>query len=63
MPGGFGRNPIRIPMGRGGGGGGLSTIIILVVLFFALRACGIDPLQILTAATAALPACPVAAGR
>ena len=43
----FGRNPIRIPMGRGGGGG-LSTIIILVVLFFALRACGIDPLQILT---------------
>lgn len=27
--------------------GGFSTIIIMVVLFFALRACGIDPLQIL----------------
>ena len=47
MPGGAGRNPIRIPMGRSGGGG-LTGIIILVVLFFALRACGIDPLQILT---------------
>ena len=47
MPGGLGRNPIRIPMGGRAGGGGLSTIIILVVLFFALRACGIDPLQIL----------------
>ena len=32
MPGGggFGRNPIRIPMGGRAGGGGLSTIIILV---------------------------------
>jgi hypothetical protein len=30
------------------GGGGLSGIIILVVLFFALRACGIDPMQILS---------------
>ncbi len=49
MPGGLGRNPIRIPMGRSGGGG-LSGIIILVVLFFVLRACGIDPMQILTAA-------------
>ena len=46
MPGG--RNPIRIPIGGRAGGGGLSGIIILVVLFFALRACGIDPLQILT---------------
>ena len=46
MPGGggFGRNPIRIPVGGRAGGGGLSGIIILVVLFFALRACGIDPL-------------------
>ena len=46
MPGGFGRTPMRIPIGRSGGG--LSGIIILVVLFFALRACGIDPMQILT---------------
>jgi predicted metalloprotease len=47
MPGGLGRSPIRIPMGGRAGGGGLSTIIILVVLFFALRACGIDPLEML----------------
>ncbi|TWG53846.1 neutral zinc metallopeptidase [Aminobacter sp. J44] len=49
MPGGRigGGGPIRLPIGRGAGGGGLSGIIILVVLFFALRACGIDPLQIL----------------
>lgn len=51
FPGGVGRprgsGPIRIPIGRAGGGG-LSTIVILVVLFFALRACGIDPLQVLT---------------
>ena len=46
MPGGGGR--IRIPIGGGAGGGGLSGIIILVVLFFALRACGIDPMQVLT---------------
>lgn len=48
LPGGFGRggSPIRIPIGRGGGGGfSLTTIIILVVIFFALRACGIDPLS------------------
>jgi predicted metalloprotease len=38
----------RIPMGRGGRGGmSLTTIVILVVLFFALRACGIDPLDML----------------
>ena len=44
-PGGFGRNPIRIPMGgRAGGGLSLTTIIILVVIYFALRACGVDPL-------------------
>ncbi|HEU4986123.1 MAG TPA: neutral zinc metallopeptidase [Rhizobiaceae bacterium] len=50
FPGGFGRagTPIRIPMGRGTGGLSFSTIIILVVLFFALRACGIDPLEMLT---------------
>ena len=50
LSGGFGRGgrPIRIPIGRGGlGGGGLSGIIILIVIFFALRACGIDPFQIL----------------
>lgn len=50
FPGGLGRgggSPMRIPVGRAGGGG-LSTIVILVVLFFVLRACGIDPLQVLT---------------
>ncbi|MBX3581477.1 MAG: zinc metallopeptidase [Rhizobiaceae bacterium] len=47
MPGGMGGRQIRVPMGRGGGGISMTTIIILVVLFFALRACGIDPLQIL----------------
>ena len=46
MPGGFGRTPIRIPVGRGGGG--ISGIILLVLLFFALRACGINPLEILS---------------
>lgn len=30
------------------GGGSLSGLLILVVLFFALKACGIDPIQILT---------------
>ncbi len=44
LPGG-GR--MRIPIG-GSAGGGLSGIIILVVLFFALKACGIDPIQVLT---------------
>lgn len=53
LPGGFGRGApggrVRIPMGRGAGGGmSLGTIVILVVLFFALRACGIDPLEILS---------------
>ena len=49
MPGGFGRGggPIRIPIGRSASGGGISGIIILVILFFVLRACGIDPLEIL----------------
>lgn len=45
--GGMGRSPIRLPIGRGAGGGSLSGIILLVVIFFALRACGIDPLQLL----------------
>lgn len=52
FPGGFGRGGgprIRLPAGRAGraGGGGLSGIILLVVLFFVLRACGIDPLEML----------------
>jgi predicted metalloprotease len=38
---------MRIPIGRGLGGGGLSGIIVLVILFFALRACGIDPIALL----------------
>lgn len=45
--GGLGRSPIRLPIGRGAGGGSLSGIVLLVVIFFALRACGIDPLQLL----------------
>ncbi len=51
LPGGFGRSsgggPMRIPIGRSSGGLSFTTIIILVVLYFALRACGIDPLQML----------------
>ena len=56
MLGGRGRGGgggFRLPIPGGGGvrraGGGLSfgTIIVLVVAFFALRACGIDPLEIL----------------
>lgn len=52
--GGIGRGGgrIRIPMGAGrsvgAGGGGISGIVMLVVLFFVLKACGIDPLQVLT---------------
>ncbi|WP_269930544.1 KPN_02809 family neutral zinc metallopeptidase [Aminobacter sp. HY435] len=47
--GGLGGGGGRLPMGpRISGGGGLTGIIILVVLFFALRACGIDPMQVLT---------------
>jgi predicted metalloprotease len=53
MPGGIGRSPIRIPVGRGGGG--LSGIILLVVLFFALRACGIDPFEILSGGGPGIP--------
>lgn len=45
-----GQRRVRIPMGRSpvqSSGGGLGGIVLLLVLFFALRACGIDPLQIL----------------
>ncbi len=45
--GGPGRGGLRIPIGRSVGRSGISGIIILVVVFFALRACGIDPLEIL----------------
>lgn len=45
FPGGNRR--VRIPIG-GTGGGGLSGIVILIVLFFALRACGINPLDMLS---------------
>ena len=47
--GGFGRGGgMRIPVGAGGRGGlSLSGLVIIVVLFFTLRACGIDPLQML----------------
>jgi len=40
---------VRLPSGglRRASGGGISSIIILVVLFFVLKACGIDPIQIL----------------
>ncbi len=47
---GRGGGRIRIPMGRQLGtrrGGGISGIVMLVILFFVLKACGIDPLQIL----------------
>ncbi|MEX0344974.1 MAG: neutral zinc metallopeptidase [Rhizobiaceae bacterium] len=45
-----GRGGIRLPIGgrgRRGGGMSLTTIVILVVLFFGLRACGIDPMEML----------------
>jgi hypothetical protein len=46
----FGRpgGGFRIPVGGGGRGGGIGTIVVLVVLFFALKACGIDPLELLS---------------
>ncbi len=49
FPGGFGRGGSQIRLPTGGRGGGLSfgTIAILVVLFFGMRACGIDPLDML----------------
>lgn len=49
--GGYSSRPrVRIPSGGRtvrAGGGGIGTIVILIVLFFALRSCGIDPLEIL----------------
>ncbi|MEL6505816.1 MAG: neutral zinc metallopeptidase [Pseudomonadota bacterium] len=53
--GGFGRGGgFRIPRNNGGrgrirraSGGGFGTIILLVVAFFLLRACGINPLDML----------------
>jgi uncharacterized protein len=50
--GGIGRGGFRLP-GAGSGmrsasGGGISGIVILVVLFFVLKACGIDPMQVLS---------------
>lgn len=49
FPGGFGRGGgVRIPIGGARGGGiSISGIILLVILFFALRACGIDPLAMI----------------
>lgn len=49
FPGGFGRagTPMRIPIGCSLGGGGLSGIVILVVVFLLLRACGVDPFEVL----------------
>lgn len=55
LPGGFGGRQIRVPMGRGGGGLSLSTLIIIVVVFFALRACGIDPLEMLAGNPGSVP--------
>ncbi|MFC5386042.1 neutral zinc metallopeptidase [Aquamicrobium segne] len=57
-PGGFGSGGpgrIRIPIGGRAGGGSISTIIILIVLFFGLKACGIDPIQILNGGGGFLP--------
>lgn len=53
----LGRGRIRIPIGGVGraSGGGISGIVILIVLFFVLRACGIDPLQLLEEGGVATP--------
>lgn len=45
-----GTRRVRIPSGRSpvrSSGGGLGGIVLLIVLFFALRACGIDPMQVI----------------
>ena len=69
LPGGFGRGgglggglgqgrgPMRIPIGAGRSGGGLSigTIILLVIAFFALRACGIDPIDMMSGGSGTVP--------
>ncbi|MDD9908094.1 MAG: zinc metallopeptidase [Ahrensia sp.] len=47
IPGGLGRGRIGRGGARRASGGGFGTIIILVILFFGLRACGIDPLEML----------------
>ncbi len=57
IPGGLGRGRVG---GGGGGmrrasGGGFGTIIILVVLFFGLRACGINPLDMLAGGGGSVP--------
>jgi uncharacterized protein len=67
--GGIGRGGFRLPGGgsgmRSARGGGISGIVMLVILFFALKACGIDPLQVLVGqdgggpATQMEPAAPV----
>jgi predicted metalloprotease len=48
--GGFGGGDggFRIPIGRSTGGGSISGIVILIVLFLVLRACGIDPLALIS---------------
>ncbi len=57
IPGGLGRG--RVGSGGGGmrraSGGGFGTIIILVVLFFGLRACGINPLDMLAGGGGSVP--------
>ncbi|MBK8457246.1 MAG: zinc metallopeptidase [Phyllobacteriaceae bacterium] len=63
LPGGLGRGGgFRLPGGSGvrvgRSGGGLSGIIILVVLFFALRACGIDPIGMLSGEDPSQPSQP-----
>ena len=54
LPGGFGDNRVRSPMGRGGraGGGGIGGIIILVINYFGLKFMGIDPMRTWVAAAA-----------
>lgn len=55
LPGGIGRGGgFRLPMG-GGGGLSISTIVILAVLFFGLRACGIDPMDMLSGGSGGAP--------
>ena len=51
-PGGGG---LRIPVGGGSRGGGLGMIVALVVIFIALRACGIDPLELLSDGGSGVP--------
>ncbi len=49
LPGGFGRSPVRIPMGGRGGGMSISSLIILGLILVGLQFCaGIDVLGMLT---------------